>query len=161
MENIVSSGQAASGFLSPDQLRMMDLAQQGFHCSEILLFMGLEAQGKTDPDLIGAVSALAGGIGFSGETCGALTGGACLLGLYAGRGAAEEEEDPKLKFMIHDLVEWFSRKHGEAYGGIRCRDITQDDPTIPPIRCPKIVAGAYKKVRSLLTENGFNWEHGR
>ncbi len=59
--------------LTPEQVRMMEFAAQGFHCSEILLFMGLEAQGKTDPDLIRTVSALAGGIGFSGETCGALT----------------------------------------------------------------------------------------
>ena len=144
--------------LTPEQVRMMELAAQGFHCSEILLFMGLEAQGKTDPDLIRTVSALAGGIGFSGETCGALTGGACLLGLYAGRGTAEEQDDPKLKCMIQDLVEWFAEKYGEKYGGIRCRDITHDDPSIPPTRCPGIVGGTYQKVRSLLAENGFDWE---
>jgi C_GCAxxG_C_C family probable redox protein len=143
--------------LTPEQLRMIELAQQGFHCSEILLFMGLEAQGKTDPDLIRAVSGLAGGVGFSGETCGALTGGACLLGLYAGRGSAEELDDPKLKCMIQDLVEWFSRKHGEAYGGIRCRDITHDDPNIQATKCPRIVGGTYKKVRSILSEYSFDW----
>ncbi len=147
--------------LNPEQLRMIELAQQGFHCSEILLFMGLEAQGKANPELIKAVSALAGGLGFSGETCGALTGGACLIGLYAGRGAAEEEDDPKLKIMIQDLVEWFSRKYGETYGGIRCRDITHDDPTIPPTRCPRIVGGTYLKVKSLLADNGFDWEGSR
>jgi C_GCAxxG_C_C family probable redox protein len=146
------------GALTPDQLRMIELAQQGFHCSEILLFMGLEAQSKSDPDLIRAVSALAGGVGFSGETCGALTGGACLLGLFAGRGTAEEQDDPKLKCMIQDLVEWFSKKHGEAYGGIRCRDITHDDPNIPATRCPRIVGGTYQKVRSILSEYGFDWE---
>ena len=47
--------------------RMMELAQQGFHCSEILLFTGLEAQGKSNPDVIRAVSSLAGGIGFFGR----------------------------------------------------------------------------------------------
>jgi C_GCAxxG_C_C family probable redox protein len=158
IKEVLASVQAASGFFSSDQLRMMELAQQGFHCSEIILFMGLEAQGKTDPDLIRSVSALAGGIGFSGETCGALTGGACLLGLFAGRGSAEEQEDLKLKPMIQELVDWFSQKYGETYSGIRCRDITNDDPAIPPTRCPKIVAGAYKKVRELLSENGFDWE---
>ena len=62
-------------------LRMLELAGQGFHCSQILLFLGLEAQGKRNPDLIRAMSGLAGGVGFSGDICGALTGGACLLGL--------------------------------------------------------------------------------
>jgi C_GCAxxG_C_C family probable redox protein len=144
--------------LGSEQLRMIELAQHGFHCSEILLFMGLEAQGKIDPDLIRAVSALAGGVGFSGETCGALTGGACLIGLYAGRGSVEEQDDPRLKVMIQDLVEWFSKKHGETYGGIRCRDITLDDPTIPPTRCPRIVGSTFQKVQSLLADNGFDWD---
>ncbi len=144
--------------LTTEQLRMIELAQQGFHCSEILLFTGLEAQGKIDPDLIKAVSALAGGIGFSGETCGALTGGACLLGLYAGRGSSDEQDNPKMKCMIQELVDWFAGKYGEIYGGIRCRDITLDDPSIPPTRCPRIVAGTYQKVRSLLAENGFDWQ---
>ncbi|MGO9566425.1 MAG: DVU_1555 family C-GCAxxG-C-C protein, partial [Desulfomonilaceae bacterium] len=157
-QEMINNLASSVGSFSPDQLRMIELAQQGFHCSEILLFMGLEAQGKTNPDLIRTVSALAGGVGFSGETCGALTGGACLLGLYAGRGTPEEQDDPKLKCMIQDLVGWFSAKHGEAYGGIRCRDITQDDPNIPATRCPRIVGGTYQKVRSILSEYGFDWE---
>jgi C_GCAxxG_C_C family probable redox protein len=99
---------------------MIELNFQGFHCSQILLFMGLEAQGKRDPDLIRAMNGLAGGMGFSGEVCGALTGGACLLGLYAGRGAPDEEEHLNLNLMITQLVEWFSVEFGEKYGGIRC-----------------------------------------
>jgi len=161
IENIEPLVEPSSRGLLPEHVKMMELAQQGFHCSEILLFIGLEAKGKTNPDLIRSVSALSGGIGFSGETCGALTGGACLLGLYAGRGTAEEEDDPKLKIMINELVGWFAAKHGETYGGIRCRDITEDDPTIPPQRCPRIVAGVYHKVRSLLADNGFEWASGR
>lgn len=146
--------------LTDEQMRMIELAQLGFHCSEVLLFTGLEARGKTDPDLIRAVSGLAGGIGFSGEVCGALTGGACLIGLYAGRGAADEEEDPRLLIMIHELVEWFSEKHGATYGGIHCSDIVKDDPRNPPITCPRIVAGTHRKVKSLLAENGFDWAQG-
>ena len=147
---------AGTGF-TQEQLRMVELAQQGFHCSEILLFTGLEAQGKINPDLIRAVSALAGGIGFSGEVCGALTGGACLLGLYTGRGAAEHTEDPNFKVMINELVDWFSGKYGATYGGIRCRDITEDDPNIAPTRCPRIVAAVHKKVKSILSDNGLEW----
>lgn len=140
---------------------MFELVQHGFHCSEILVSMGLEAQGKANPDLIRAVSALAGGIGFSGEVCGSLTGGACLLGLYAGKGTAEEPDNPALKFMINELVEWFTAKYGAEYGGIRCRDITEDNPSIPPTRCPRIVGGVYQKVKSLLQENGIDWQRGK
>jgi C_GCAxxG_C_C family probable redox protein len=146
----------ASG-LTPEQMRMVELAQQGFHCSEVLMFMGLEAQGKENPDLIKAMSALAGGIGFTGETCGALTGGACVLGLHAGRGSATDEENPKLKTMIAELVDWFSAKYGEKYGGVLCRIITEDDPLKAPERCPRIVVSVFYKVKSLLAENGFEW----
>jgi C_GCAxxG_C_C family probable redox protein len=141
-----------------EQMRMIQRVQQGFHCSEILMFAGLEAQGKTNPDLIKAVSALAGGVGFSGEICGALTGGACLLGLYDGRGSENETSDPRLNIMVNELVDWFSEKYGEPYGGIKCREITEDDPKNQPLRCPRIVAGVLKKVKSLLAENQFEWD---
>ena len=102
------------------------------------------------------MSGLAGGLGFSGDVCGALTGGACLLGLYAGRGAPDEEEDPRLNLMIADLVDWFSGEYSEMYGGIQCRVILDDDPGNRKVRCPTLVFGVYEKVKSLLVENGFD-----
>ncbi len=142
-------------------LRMLELAGQGFHCSQILLFLGLEAQGKQDPDLIRAMAGLAGGVGFSGDICGALTGGACLLGLYAGRGTSEEEEHPILNPMIDELVEWFSQEFSECYGGIHCRDIIADDPGNQLTRCPGIVARTYDQVKALLVDNDFDLSEAR
>jgi hypothetical protein len=142
--------------VTDEMIRMMELAQQGFYCSQILLFMGLEAQGRANDDLIRAMNGLAGGLGFSGDVCGVLTGGACLLGLYAGRGSPEEEEDSRLNVMINDLVEWFSAQYGEIYGGTSCELILGDDPANRSTRCPSIVFGTYEKVKSLLSENGFD-----
>ncbi len=139
-----------------DLNRMMELKQQGFFCSQILAILALELQGNSDPGLVRAMSALAGGIGFTGEICGTLTGAACVLGLYAGRGTPEEEEDPRLNFMLEDLVQWFKAEHGQAYGGIRCQDILADDPGNMLARCPNIVAGTFQKVKELLVENGFD-----
>jgi C_GCAxxG_C_C family probable redox protein len=147
--------------LGREQLRMVELARHGFHCSQVLVTMSLEAQGKTNPDLIGAVSSLAGGLGFSGEACGALTGGACVLGLYAGRGMVEQDEDPKHNLIISRLVDWFSRKYGERHGGIRCRDITRDDPKAALETCPRLVWSVHCKVKSLLAEHGYDWTRGR
>jgi C_GCAxxG_C_C family probable redox protein len=142
-------------------LRMLELAGQGFHCSQILLSLGLEAQGKQDPDLIRSMEGLAGGVGFSGDVCGVLTGGACLLALYAGRGTPEEEAHPRLNLMIGELVEWFSDQYSERYGGIHCRDILDNDPANQSARCPGIVMETYEKVKSLLLENGFDLSEGR
>lgn len=123
--------------------------------------MGLDNQGKSNPDLVRSVTGLAGGLGFSGDTCGALTGGACLLGLYAGRGTAGEEEDPRLNLMIVELVEWFTGQFGEVFGGIRCEAILGDDPRNKTARCPSLVLGVYEKVKALLIENRFDLAAGR
>jgi C_GCAxxG_C_C family probable redox protein len=144
-----------------EMLRMVELAGQGFHCSQILLFLGLEAQGKHSPELIRAMAGLAGGVGFSGDICGALTGGACLLGLYGGRGTADEEEHPKLNVMINDLVEWFSQEFSGCYGGIHCREIIADDPRNQLSRCPGLVSRTYEQVKTLLLDNGFDLSEGR
>jgi C_GCAxxG_C_C family probable redox protein len=135
---------------------MIELARQGFYCSQIMLLLGLESQGKTDSDLIRAMSGLAGGFGFSGNVCGVLTGGACLLGLYAGRGTTGEKEDPRLNLMVTELVEWFTGQYSEMYGGIQCKVILNDDPKNQRLRCPTLVFGVYEKVKSLLVENGFD-----
>jgi C_GCAxxG_C_C family probable redox protein len=142
-------------------VRMIELAGHGFYCSQILLFLGLEAQGKENPDLIRAMNALAGGLGFSGDTCGALSGGACLLGLYAGRGFAEEEADPRMDLMIGELVDWFTQEHTALFGGIHCDDIVGGDPHNQKTRCPGIVRNTYEKVTSILVENRFDLSERR
>ena len=101
-----------------NHLRRNELMSSGFTCSQILLMMGLESMGKDNPDLIRSMHALAGGIGFTGYLCGALSGGACLLGLYAGKSEAEEEIDERLYVMLGDLVDWYKEEFGLKYGGI-------------------------------------------
>ena len=140
-----------------DQLdRMKELRQQGFFCSQVLVQMGLDLQGKENPDLIRAMNALAGGLGFTGEICGALTGGACLLGLYAGKGRPQEQENLRLNFMIEELLAWFKAGYAQEYGGIRCNEILADNPNYQAIRCPLMVSGTFQKVKELLVENGFD-----
>ena len=141
--------------------RMMELKQQGYYCSQILMIMGLELQGKENPDLIRAMHGLAGGLGFSGETCGALTGGACLLALYTGKGRPSDEEHQSINPMIIDLVEWFKNGYGQEYGtassySIRCEDITTGHAQNIATRCPRMVAGTFQKVKELLVENGID-----
>jgi C_GCAxxG_C_C family probable redox protein len=144
-----------------EMIRMIQLAQQGFYCSQILLLLGLEAQGKTNADLIRTMGGLAGGLGFSGDICGVITGAACLLGLYAGKGMPEEEEDPRLNLMVDQLVEWFRNRCNEAYGGTSCEAIIGDDPQNLTTRCPTLVLETYEKVKALLMENGFDPAEGR
>jgi C_GCAxxG_C_C family probable redox protein len=139
-----------------DMERMREMKAQGFYCSQILMKLGLELQGKENPDLVRAAHGLAGGLGFSGELCGALSGGACLLGLYAGKGLPSEDQDPRLDFMVMDLVKWFKQEYIPLYGSIRCEEILNGDAKNRAVRCPLIVAATFQRVKELLVEHGFD-----
>ena len=138
--------------------RISQLHLQGFHCAQVLLIMGLEQQGKEDPDLIRAMNGLSGGLGFQGKTCGALAGGACLLALFAGRGTVAETEQRCLNLMIQQLVEWFEVNFGQEFGGIDCHTILGGDPWNRMTRCPRLINETYFMARELLKENGLAYQ---
>ena len=125
--------------------QLMVLRRQGFYCSQMIVLQGLEMTGKSNPDLVRAMHGLAGGLGFSGELCGALTGGASLLGFYAGKGTPEQPEDPRLDFMIQDLVKWFKAEYAEQFSGIRCETILAGNSQNKAVRCPLMVIGVLQK----------------
>lgn len=139
-----------------DLVRIKEFRAQGFYCSQILILLGMDLQGKRNPDLVRSMQALAGGIGFSGNICGALTGGASLLGLYAGKGKQDQEEDERLNLMLLDLVDWFKQGIGVKYNGIDCDVILEGKRANMPLRCPDIVQAVYQKCKELLVDYGFD-----
>jgi C_GCAxxG_C_C family probable redox protein len=154
----VFAGKEHTVEMNGELLRMLELYRQGFNCSQILLLLGLEARQENNPDLVRAMTGLGGGLGFSGKTCGALTGGVCLLGLYAGRGTPEEREHDRFLLMVEELVQWFEEETGGAYGGINCADILGEDlanKTVTP-RCGSIVSSTYARVGEILSANGID-----
>ena len=134
--------------------RMMEWSGQGFYCAQILMLLALEAEEKEDPDLIRAVGGLNGGLGFSGRTCGARTGGCCFLSYFLGKGEAEEIEDPEAAGLIKRLADWFEETVTEQYGGSSCREVLAGDPGNKARRCPEIVEAVYLKCLELLGEAG-------
>lgn len=134
---------------------MLEMTQQGFYCSQILIKLALEKLNKNNEDLVRALAGLAGGMGFSGKNCGSLTGGACVLALYAGKGSPQEVEDDRLNLMINELVQWFEEEFGDVYGSIDCQNILEDDPQNRLQRCPQIVYQTNEKVKEILTANGY------
>lgn len=134
------------------QKGMLSLAQEGFRCSQIMLALGLQRQNKENPDLIRAMGGLIVGVGYSGKICGALTGGTCLIALYAGRGRSDEKEHPKLWPMIQEFIEWFDSEIGENKGLIDCDLILERAGAATPSSeiCGPIVLKAYDKTISIL-----------
>ena len=135
--------------------RVFDLSLQGYSCGQVLALMALEAQQKSAPELVRAVSGLVAGLG-AGKICGALSGGCCVLGMYAGKGSAEEQEDSRLPLMLTQLVEWFESTYKPQFDGINCTDIIQDDARLKMERCPQIIMDTFAKVKNILTQNQYD-----
>ena len=133
--------------------RMLELSRQGYFCAQILLLMALESEGKEDPDLIRAMGGLNGGLGSTGGICGCLTGGACFLSYYAGKGEEDELPHQHCDAMIAALSQWFEDYTAE-YGGWDCRRILEGDERNKLQRCPRVVEATLDKCMELLEEHG-------
>ena len=137
-------------------LSILPLAQKGYCCSQIILLLGLEAQGQTNPALIRSASGLCHGIAGAGHTCGALTGAACLLALYAGKGEENEEEDERLPLMLESLAHWFA-EYTSGFGGSACTDILGESAARPdPNVCGRLIAETMDQALAILVDNGFD-----
>lgn len=135
-------------------LQLMRLKTKGFCCAQIILTLALEAQGKPNADLVRSVGGLCFGINGSGEVCGALSGGACLISLYAGKGGVEEAPDGRYMTMVGELVDWFRSAAEGEYGGTRCNEIMERFPDRSI--CGQIVADTYEKCMDILISYGFD-----
>ncbi|MDI9369659.1 MAG: C_GCAxxG_C_C family protein [Synergistaceae bacterium] len=135
------------------QIELLSFEGKGYHCSQILLLMALRQTGaEHDASLIRATGGLSLGLGHSNATCGALLGGACLLGYYAGKGADGETEHPMFRMMVRRLVEWF-RDELCAGESIMCGDILDKHGRA---RCGLLVRSVWVKSMELLMEGGID-----
>jgi hypothetical protein len=138
-------------------IRLMQLAGKGYTCSQIILIMGLEIRGETNPGLVRSMAGLAYGCGSGRASCGALTGGCCLLALYAGKGGDEEAGSEQLMAMLQDLSDWFWDRIGGPSGGMACETIVgQEGPAASRQRCGTLVAETYAKVMEILLTYQFD-----
>jgi hypothetical protein len=134
--------------------RMLQLAQKGYQCSQILVILGLEVKGEENPSLIKAVGGLAWGCGEGSCTCGSLTGGCCLLSLFAGKGSESEKWSPEFEQMMKELVRWFWKKYGFNLQGIDCMAIREAGSAQAQQLCWQIIEDVYFKVMAILAASG-------
>lgn len=137
---------------------MVTLGSRGYCCSQILMILALKSRSAENPDLVRAMAGLCHGGGTCRGPCGVLTGAACVLALYAAKGADGEDESERLPLMLDTLNEWFAETAGNAYGGTACGDILgeADCRTPDPARCGQVLIDTCRKVWEILEENGFD-----
>ena len=137
------------------QIQMLRLASAGYACSQIIVQLALDAREEETPALERSMAGLAYGCGGGQASCGALTGGCCMLALYAGKGCDDETESDQLPLMLADLTEWFEEQVGARYGGTLCENITgEDGPPAARQRCGEIVGNTFAKAMEILAVHG-------
>ena len=136
-----------------DFMKMLKLSGEGFQCAQILMILALESEEKEDEDLVRAAGGLNVGLGDMSGPCGALTGGCCFLSYFAGKGAADELEDPAFAEMLSTFTAWFKEAHGGSNGEHTCTAILEGDLRNMPARCPDIVRRSYAKAVEILKAN--------
>ncbi|MES9995604.1 DVU_1555 family C-GCAxxG-C-C protein [Desulfovibrio aminophilus] len=138
-------------------LDILPLAGKGYCCSQILGLLALRAQSRENPNLIRALSGLCHGLGQSGGTCGILSGGCCVLGLYLGKGSDGEAPLEQAELAVSTFVDWFTERVTPQYGGITCAAILGDESGKPDVsRCGQLLADAWARILLLLTEQGLD-----
>ena len=101
-----------------------ELFANGFHCSQAVLCAcsGLFREEEPPPELLAALSSFAGGMGQSGQICGALSGALATIGFTLGKTEPKAKNHTLLNKLNEEMIKEFA-KISEQYGGMNCSDI--------------------------------------
>ena len=132
--------------------RIIELGRYGYSCGQILTLLMLETIGEENPALVRAMGGLDGGVGYSKGCCGCMTGGACLISYFTGKGEDFETEKPENKPALGEFTNWFRDEITADYGGIDCEDIIGTNPAKRVEYCPQIMAATFEKCMEILQE---------
>lgn len=134
--------------------RIIELSQQGYFCSQILMKLLLESLGEDNPELVKAMMGLCGGIGFSGGCCGCKTAGTCVISYLTGKGSDDEPAHPEHKPAMKEFTEWFKERMLSEFPSENCCDVIHFDPAKRIEMCPPIIADTFVKCMEILEEKG-------
>lgn len=127
--------------------RILELLQNGYHCSQIMMQLTLDLREMDEPFTIRSLGALGGGM-FCQRACGTLTGAVCALASYVPRG--EGEPEPLLyRSMVAELLTWFEAEHGS----LECRDLVGQQMDQIMAYCPDLMARTFEKMLEILEDN--------
>lgn len=142
------------------QMELMQLYSKGYSCAQMLAILTLSSIGRENKDLVRAVDGLRLGLGYQG-ICGTLTGAACAIGIYTGKGADDEKRDRKGPVITAELVDWFKNDLCAPYNGITCLDILGEGTKLEINRCGAIIVATAHKLTELLFEHEIDPNEGR
>lgn len=153
--SVLQNNESLINAMHPLENVIQTLSARGFCCSQILALLILGAQGRSNPDLVRSLAGLCHGIGQSGDACGILTGGCCVISYLVG----PDEEDgiamPEAKIVQEEYVDWFREVCEERWGTIHCGTIIDEDNPKGPDKshCKRLLAQAWVRLLGILTQH--------
>lgn len=130
-----------------------------FNCSQAVFSTYCESLGLDHAIALKIACGFGAGMGYSGETCGAVTGALMLIGLKYGKNTPE---DNQAKDKTYALVQEFAKRFRELHGSLKCNELLPYDISIPEelkkareeglftTVCPKLVKSAAMIVEEIL-----------
>jgi C_GCAxxG_C_C family probable redox protein len=137
------------------------LHQQGFNCAQAVFSALAESLGFDQALARKIASPFGGGIGRTGETCGAVTGALMAMGLKEGF----SEPDRQAKDNVYARTREFLDRFRERFGGVACRALIGVDISTPEgilqareqgvfsTRCSSFIHGSVEIAEEMFVEN--------
>ena len=134
----------------------------GFNCAQAV-FSTYSSEFGLEPELALRISSsFGGGMGYIGETCGAVTGAFMVIGLKYGKDKADDNAAKDKNYL---LVQEFTRRFIAKHGSVRCNELLGVDISVPEEMkkardnqifttiCPMLVKDSSEIVEELLELN--------
>lgn len=84
--------------------------KQGYNCAQsVLLAVGGALQEELPGEMIEATAGFSGGIGFSGDVCGAVNGAVLAIGIFLSRKGVRAKAIPRVSA---EFARWFAQEYG-------------------------------------------------
>jgi len=124
--------------------------QNGLNCSQSMVATYGPRFGLETEIGIKLASGLGGGLGRTGETCGAVTGSILVLGLAFDSGrAGDKESKDRVAAKVREFLDRFCETNGTA----RCRSLIQCDISTPEKSAEAKAKGVFDTICPKLIES--------
>ena len=133
-----------------DTDKAISFFKNGLNCSQSMVATYGPRFGLEHETAVKLGSGLGGGLGRTGETCGAVTGSILVLGLAFDSGRAGDKES---KDRVAAKVREFLDRFCKANGTTRCRDLIQCDISTPEKSADAKVKGVFDTICPKLIES--------
>ena len=128
----------------------VSIFESGFNCAQAVLAACGQSRGLPRDTALRVAASFGGGMGRTGETCGAVTGALMAIGLAHAKTAPNEDAAREKGYQLtQEFLARFQAKHHTT----RCRDLIGFDLTTPEGRKQALDSGVHKTVCSQLVRD--------